>query len=55
MGVKVAKWLVFARVESQNLLLRKHGLRQLDLLAVKHRIGSVESDSLKVVRRRRAR
>jgi len=51
-GVEVAKRLVFARVESQNLLLRKHGLRQLDLLGVKRRIEGVESDSLRAVRRR---
>ena len=52
MGVEVAKRLVFARVESQNLLLRKHGLRQHDLLGVKRRIGCVASDCLRVVRRR---
>jgi len=52
MGVKVAKWLVSARVESQNLVLRKHGLRQLDLLTIKHRIESIEADSLRVARKR---
>ena len=51
-GVEVAKRLVFGRVESQNLMLRKYGLRQHDLLGVKRRIEGVEGPSLKAVRRR---
>jgi len=51
-GIAIAKKIVYARIESQNLILRKHGLRQHDLIATKNRIDAIDSDNLKVVRRR---
>lgn len=51
-GVEIAKQIVFGKVESQNRLLIKYGLRQHDLMRIKERIDSIEGDSLKAVRRR---
>jgi len=51
-GVHVAKQLVLSRIESQNIMLRKHGLRQHDLMVAKHRIDCIESDSLSIIRQK---
>jgi len=45
-GVDVAKRLVFSKIESQNLVLRKQGLRQFDMLTVKRSVERIEADSL---------
>ena len=51
-GVHVAKQVVIGKVESQNKILIKHGLRQHDLMSVKRTIDNIETDSLKAVRKR---
>lgn len=51
-GHVIAKRIVYAKVESQNRILIKHGLRQHDLLNVKRSIDNIEADSLKALRRR---
>lgn len=51
-GIKVAKSIISAKVESQNLMLKKHGLKQLDLLSIKNNISSVEPDNLRNVRKK---
>jgi len=43
-AISIAKTIVSSRIESQNLVLRKHGLRQHDLLGVKHAIDKIEGD-----------
>jgi CRISPR/Cas system-associated endonuclease Cas1 len=40
-GISVAKKIMLSRIESQNLVLKKHGLRQHDLLGVKKAIDGV--------------
>jgi CRISPR/Cas system-associated endonuclease Cas1 len=37
-GVNIAKQIVLKRIESQNLLLREYGLRQLDVIRMKESI-----------------
>jgi CRISPR-associated protein Cas1 len=51
-GIHVAKQVVLKRLESQNLLLRKYGLRQHDLIRIKETIEHIETDSLKALRRK---
>jgi len=51
-SVYIAKQIVSAKIEGQNQILRKHGLRQHDLLTVQHRIHDIESDNLNMVRRK---
>jgi CRISPR-associated protein Cas1 len=46
-GIEIAKQLVKSKVESQNAVLRKYGLRPLDI-----QIGNVDSESLESVRKR---
>lgn len=45
-GVIVAKKIVASRIETENLVLRKYGLRQHDLLSVKRTIEGVNSGSI---------
>jgi len=49
-GIHVAKQVVIKRIESQNLLLRKYGLRQHDLIRIKETIEHIETDNLKALR-----
>jgi CRISPR-associated protein Cas1 len=51
-GIEIAKTIVYSKIESQNMVLRKYGLEQHDLTAIKNRIENLESVSLKDVRRR---
>jgi CRISPR-associated protein Cas1 len=51
-GIHIAKQIVLKKLEGQNLVLRKYGLRQHDLISVKERIDELESNDLKVLRRR---
>jgi CRISPR-associated protein Cas1 len=51
-GVHVAKQIVLKRLESQNLLLRKYGLRQHDLIRIKETVEQIETDNLKALRRK---
>jgi CRISPR-associated protein Cas1 len=50
-GMKIAKQIVHAKIESQNQTLRKHGLRQLDLIATKQKINAIPENNLKSVRK----
>ena len=51
-GIHIAKQVILKRLESQNLLLRKYGLRQHDFLRIKEKIEQVEIDNLKALRRK---
>ncbi|MEM2104517.1 MAG: CRISPR-associated endonuclease Cas1 [Candidatus Bathyarchaeia archaeon] len=51
-GITIAKTIVLSKIESQNMVLRKYGLRELDLALYKSRIEGLNSESLKDVRRR---
>jgi CRISPR-associated protein Cas1 len=51
-GIQIAKQVVLKRLESQNLLLRKYGLRQHDIIRIKETIEQIETDNLKVLRRK---
>lgn len=51
-GFSIAKQIVLSKIEGQNYILRKYGLRQHDLMQIKNRIASVESDDLRTVRQR---
>jgi len=51
-GVLIAKTIVLSKIESQNVILRKYGLEQHDLMAVKVKIENIESANIKDVRKR---
>jgi CRISPR-associated protein Cas1 len=61
-GIHIAKQIVFKKLEGQNLVLKKYGLKQHDLISVKERIKSflndskgtdkIEFDNLKALRRK---
>jgi len=51
-GVTIAKTIVVSKIESQNMVLKKHCLRQHDLMTVKTKIESIEPKNLKDVRKR---
>lgn len=51
-GLEIAKRIVLSKVEGQNMVLRKHGLRQFDFMAFKHRIEGLSCESLKELRYR---
>jgi CRISPR-associated protein Cas1 len=45
-GISIAKKIVACRIESENLILRKYGLRQHDLLSVKRAIEEITCGSV---------
>jgi len=51
-GIYIAKQLVKSRIEGQNIVLKKYGLRAHDLLGARKRIDKVESESLVALRRK---
>lgn len=51
-GLHIAKQVVFGKISGENLLLHKYGLRQHDLMSVKSRIEGIETENLKMLRRR---
>jgi CRISPR-associated protein Cas1 len=51
-GVEIAKQIVLAKIEGQNRILEKYGLKPHDLKFVEERINEVGSEDLKSVRRR---
>jgi CRISPR-associated protein Cas1 len=51
-GLHLAKQIVLKRIESQNMLLRKYGLRQQDFMRVKEIVGRLEETNLKALRRK---
>jgi CRISPR-associated protein Cas1 len=51
-AVEIAKKIVMGRLEGQNQILKKYGLRQHDLIKAKEKISSVKSDKLTTVRKK---
>jgi len=51
-GIEIAKKIVLSRIEGQNQIPRKYGLRQHDLVKARETISKIESDKLSVVRKR---
>lgn len=51
-GAEIAKQIVLAKIESQNKVLEKYGLKPHNLKFVKERINEVDSENLESVRRR---
>jgi CRISP-associated protein Cas1 len=51
-GIVIAKQFLLSKLEGQNKVLRKHGLKPLEIDSVKREIESVASDDLKIYRRR---
>jgi CRISPR-associated protein Cas1 len=50
-GMEIAKQIIHSKIESQNRILRKHGLRQLDLMIIKQKIDTIPENNLKTVRK----
>ena len=51
-GVLIARQFLLSKLEGQNKVLSKHGLKPLDTQSVKREIESFTSDDLKIYRRR---
>jgi len=51
-AIEIAKKIVLRRIEGQNQMLKKYGLRQHDLMRAKETINSIESDKLTFVRKK---
>lgn len=51
-GIEIAKTIVYSKIESQNIVLRKYGLEQHDLMTIKAKIENLESNNLKDARKR---
>lgn len=51
-GLEVAKTIVLSKLEGQNMVLRKHGLKEVSLDAVRNRMERLNVESLKELRRR---
>jgi CRISPR-associated protein Cas1 len=51
-AITTAKEIVLSKIESQNLILKEYSLRQHDLMTFKAKIQSLNSKSLKEVRKR---
>jgi CRISPR-associated protein Cas1 len=51
-AITIAKEIVLSKIESQNIILREYSLRQHDLMTYKAKIQSLNSKSLKDVRKK---
>ena len=51
-GMYIAKTIVLKRIETQNTLLKKYGLRQHDFMRVKQTIERLDETNLKALRRK---
>jgi len=51
-GIDVAKQIVTAKLLSQNQVLKKHALRQHDIMRVKETIAKIDTDKLTVLRKK---
>lgn len=51
-GIEIAKTIVLSKIISQNMVLKKHGLKELDLDFFKARVESLNHESLRDVSRR---
>jgi CRISPR-associated protein Cas1 len=50
-SVEIAKKIVFSRIQGQNQILKKYGLRQHDLMRARETINNIKSDKLNTVRK----
>jgi CRISPR-associated protein Cas1 len=50
-SIEIAKKIVLARIQGKNQVLKKHGLRQHDLMKAKEIIRNIQSDKLATVRK----
>ena len=50
-GIEIAKKIVYAKLEGQNQVLRRSGLRQLDLMRIKDKINHAEGSNLTTIRK----
>ena len=50
-GVEVAKTVVLSKIEGQNMVLNRYGLKQIDLTALKNKIEALNVESLKDLRK----
>lgn len=51
-GLAIAKQIVLSKLEGQNMVLRKYGLEQLDLMGLKAKIEGLNCGNLEVLRYR---
>jgi CRISPR-associated protein Cas1 len=51
-AITIAKEIIYSKIESQNIILREYSLRQHDLMTYKAKIQSLNSKSLKDIRKR---
>ena len=51
-GIDIAKQIIIAKLLSQNLILKKYGLRQHDLMRIKETINELETQDLGLLRKR---
>jgi CRISPR-associated protein Cas1 len=51
-GVAIAKQIVLGKIEGQNYILRKYGLKQHDFMRIKEAVNSVKSGDLSAIRNR---
>jgi CRISPR-associated protein Cas1 len=51
-GIDIAKKLVLSKIQGQNELLKKYGLRQQDLIKTKQAVNNVESQNLNTARKK---
>jgi CRISPR-associated protein Cas1 len=50
-GIEIARKIVLARIQGQNQVLKKYGLKQHDLMKARETIRSIQSDKLAAVRK----
>ena len=51
-GLNIAKQVILGKIKGENLLLKKYGLRQHDLISVKQKIKTIDTSDLKFLRRK---
>ena len=51
-GINVAKKIVLAKIESENQVLKKHGLRQHDIMGAREAVRRLEAEDLRSMRKR---
>ncbi|MEM3700703.1 MAG: CRISPR-associated endonuclease Cas1 [Candidatus Bathyarchaeia archaeon] len=51
-GITIAKTIVESKIESQNIILKRYSLKQLDIMTLKAKIEKLESNNLKDLRKR---
>jgi CRISPR-associated protein Cas1 len=51
-AINIAKEIIYSKIQSQNIILKEYSLRQHDLMTFKAKIQSLNSNSLKDVRKK---